>query len=75
MVAESIIADACAGFNISICARAGAGKTSTILAVAKALAGKTIEILTYNRALANECTRLCTYTSGGLCVEEPSING
>ena len=56
MVAESIIADACAGYNVSICARAGAGKTSTILAVAKALAGKTIEILTYNRALANECT-------------------
>lgn len=56
MSVSAILQDALDGYNISICARAGAGKTTTILAIAKALFGKKIEILTYNRALANECT-------------------
>lgn len=55
MSASTILQDAHDGYNISIRARAGAGKTTTILSIAKALSGKKIEILTYNRALANEC--------------------
>lgn len=56
MSVSAILQDARDGYNISIRARAGAGKTTTILSIAKALVGKKIEILTYNRALANECT-------------------
>ena len=60
MFAASILADAHKGYNLSIRARAGSGKTTTILSIAKALSGKKIEILTYNRALSNECTAKIT---------------
>lgn len=50
-----ILKDINDGKNISIIARAGCGKTTTLLNIAEATPGKRKEILTYNNALAASC--------------------